>query len=103
MLVLGQAPRLYHPEFVFYYQFISNGKKHNMQIHDWEVQATYRNYKKSYGNNALNKMYDFYNERLISQHPHFIMGNMMRRPWQFMIIGILRSTKKPQTKSVFDI
>jgi len=91
------------PEYVFYYNFRSNGKEHSMQIHDWEVQATYRNYKKKYGYHALDKMNDFYNNRLLDQNPHFIMGNMMRRPWQFMIIGILRSSATPRQKSFFDL
>jgi hypothetical protein len=26
------------------------------------------------------------------QNLHFIMGNMAKRPWQFIVIGLLRST-----------
>jgi hypothetical protein len=92
------------PEFVFSYRFKSDNKQHEMQIHDWEVQATYRNYKKLYGNmeRALEKMAEFYDKRILTQHPHFIMGNMKRSPWQFMIIGILRSTETAQS-SLFDV
>jgi hypothetical protein len=84
------------PEFAFYYSFKSDGKPHKMQLHDWEVQETYRQYKLQYGSkeNALKMMKQFYGQDILTLDPHFIMGNMMRSPKQFMIIGILRSSQQ---------
>lgn len=83
-------------EYVFYMRFTSGNpaKKHDMQIHDWEVQQTFRSYKKQYGGvqAALDKMEQFYGRDLLDMNPHFIMGNLGSRPYQFMIIGILRTT-----------
>lgn len=87
------------PEYVFYFKFLSDGKQHEMQIHDWEVQATYINYKKRYNGEtgALEMMKKFYSQDLLNTNPHFIMGNMMRSPKQFMIIGVLRAPNTNQT------
>ncbi|MBK8453088.1 MAG: hypothetical protein WAQ53_09480 [Thiofilum sp.] len=81
-------------EFIFYYRFKLDGKSHNMQIHDWEVQTTYYQYKKRYASKeeALAKMTQFYNKDIKTMNPHFIMGTQFKRPKQFMIIGILRTT-----------
>ena len=82
------------PEYVFRYQFTSAGKQHTMQLHDWEVEATYHNYKRRYGSpeKALEKMVEFYEHRAPAMNLHLIMGNMHKRPWQFIIIGVLRTT-----------
>ena len=40
---------------------------------------------------ALLKMHEAY-ANINQQSPHFIMGNLGRRPYQFMIIGVLRTT-----------
>lgn len=82
------------PEFVFRYQFDSGGKQHTMQLHDWEVETTYHNYKRKYGSTqkALEKMLEYYEQRLPKMNLHLIMGNMHKRPWQFIIIGVLRTT-----------
>jgi hypothetical protein len=80
------------PEFVFRYQFTSAGKRHVMQLHDWEVETTYHNYKRRYGPAALDKMAEYYQTRATAMNLHLIMGNMHKRPWQFIIIGVLRTT-----------
>jgi len=83
-----------NPEYTFRYDFESDGKQHAMTIHDWEVQATYANYKKSYGGPeaALEKMAEYYEQRILTMNPHFFVGNMQKRPNQFILIGVLRST-----------
>lgn len=82
------------PEFIFRYQFTSGGNQHSMQIHDWEVQATYERYKKRYGttDKALGMMVDFYERRAPAMNLHLIMGTLHGRPYQFIIIGVLRTT-----------
>ena len=86
--------RLPSPEYAFRYQFTSDGHQHSMQLHDWEVEATYHAYKRRYGSpaNALEKMTEYYEQFAPARNLHLIMGNMHRRPWIFIIIGVLRTT-----------
>lgn len=82
------------PEYIFRYQFTLGGNQHSMQIHDWEVQATYEQYKKQYGSSdkALEMMVDFYERRVPAMNLHLVMGTLHGRPYQFIIIGVLRTT-----------
>jgi hypothetical protein len=82
------------PEYIFRYQFTSGGNQHSMQIHDWEVQATYERYRKQYGSSekALEMMVDYYERRAPKMNLHLIMGTLHGRPYQFIIIGVLRTT-----------
>jgi hypothetical protein len=82
------------PEYLFRFEFASDGKRHAMTMHDWEVQATFASYKRKYGgaDAALAKMQDYYGERLADLNPHLIVGNMQKRPNQFILIGVLRSS-----------
>lgn len=81
-------------EYVFRYEFSSGGRQHSMTIHDWEVQATYEQYQKRYGSKqkALEMMVDYYERWAPKMNLHFMMGTMHKRPWQFIIIGVLRTT-----------
>lgn len=82
------------PEYAFRYEFTSAGHKHSMQIHDWEIQATYEAYKRKYGSPAaaLEKMVEYFEQMAPARNLHLIMGNMHRSPWVFIIIGVLRTT-----------
>lgn len=93
MLFQPQLTPLETLEYTFHYKFKSGGKAHDMTIHDWEAQATYYNFKREYGSTeaALLKMQEAY-ATISNQNPHFIMGNIGARPYQFMIIGVLRTT-----------
>ena len=61
------------------------------------MQATYLSYQREYGSRerALAMMSEQYGQRMPAQNLHFIMGNMAKRPWQFIVIGLLRSTLDP--------
>jgi len=89
------------PEYVFYYDFISDSSKHHMKIHDWEVQTTYWKYKAKYGDKALDKMTEFYEKIAPQNNLHFVMGTMMRHPRTFIIIGVLRTTANLQQETLF--
>jgi hypothetical protein len=80
------------PEYAFYYAYTSGGTKSKGQIHDWEVQAAYYNYKKLYGADALAHMDEMYGQTMPAQNLHLILGTMKAHPKQFIIIGLLRST-----------
>ncbi|EXJ14153.1 hypothetical protein D779_2967 [Imhoffiella purpurea] len=81
------------PEYLFRYEFESAGRRHVMTIHDWEAQATYAHYKRRYGgpSQALEKMAEYYEDRMATMNPHLFVGNMKKRPRQFILIGVLRS------------
>ena len=93
---LLEAPlkRLPAPEYVFRYEFACGGKEHAMQLHDWEVQTTYHAYRRKYGTEkeALEKMTEFYQDKAPARNLHLIMGTMQKRPYQFICIGVLRTT-----------
>ena len=84
-------------EFSFYYRFRSGDQEHTQSIQDWEVQATYLNYLRQYGSRdkALEMMTNEYGTNIPTRNLHFIMGNMAKRPWQFIVIGLLRSGLDP--------
>jgi hypothetical protein len=85
-------------EFTFFYRYTSGGKEHTQSIQDWEVQATYLAYQREYGSRekALQMMAQEYGQNIPTRNLHFIMGNMAKRQWQFIVIGLLRSGLDPQ-------
>jgi len=93
-LIEASLDPLPKPEYVFRYQFTSAGTQHVMKLHDWEVEATYHKYKRRYGSpeRALKKMLEFYEQLAVAKNLHLIMGNMHKRPYQFIVIGVLRTT-----------
>jgi len=62
------------------------------------VQATYIAYQRQYGSRekALQMMAQEYGQNIPARNLHFIMGNMAKRQWQFIVIGLLRSGLDPQ-------
>jgi hypothetical protein len=85
------------PELTFFYRYTSGGNEHTQSIQDWEVQATFLSYQREYGSRdkALAMMAQEYGQNIPARNLHFIMGNMAKRPWQFIIIGLLRSGLDP--------
>lgn len=80
------------PEFGFYYRYLSNGKKSEGRIHDWEVQAAHREFKRKYGSAAMEHLKTMYQSTIPSQNLHLLLGTMQAHPRQFIIIGLLRTT-----------
>lgn len=83
-------------EFTFGFTFTSAGHRHEMKIHDWEVQAAYHHYKRRYRNEALSRLEHVYGTQLPTQNLHFVLGTMKAHPRQFIIIGLLRSSVSPE-------
>lgn len=83
-------------EFEFSYRFTSAGNKHDMKIHDWEVQAAYFAYKRRYGDAALGKLREEYEVNIPQRNLHLMMGTMLAHPRQFIVIGLLRSGISPE-------
>lgn len=83
-------------EYEFRYQFTCSGTRHDMKLHDWEVQAAYFAYKRRYRERALQVLAEEYEERIPAQNLHFVMGTMQAHIRQFIIIGVLRSPVSPE-------
>lgn len=81
------------PEYIFRYKFTAGERQSDMMIHDWEVQATFFNFKKRYGVDALKRLIDTYQNKMRGQNLHFIMGTQKAHPHIFMIIGLLRTSE----------
>lgn len=93
-LLEDSLDKLPSPEYAFRYRFTSDGHEHTMQLHDWEVEATYHAYKRRYGSpeKAIERMVEYYEQVAPMRNLHLIMGNMHKRPYQFIVIGVLRTT-----------
>lgn len=85
-------------EFTFFYYHTSGGEEHTQSIQAWEVQATHLAYQRQYGSRekALEIMAQEYGTNIPTRNLHFIMGNMAKRQWQFIVIGLLRAGLDPQ-------
>lgn len=86
---------LEQPEFAFAYRYTSAGSHHEHIIHDWEVQAAHRQYKRKYGEQAMEHLTRMYGESIPTRNLHFIMGTMAAHPRTFIVIGLLRSGLDP--------
>ena len=83
------------PEFAFAYRYTCASHKHEHVVHDWEVQEAYRQYKRRYGEAALDHLTRMYGETIPTRNLHFIMGTMAAYPHTFIVIGLLRSGLDP--------
>jgi hypothetical protein len=85
------------PKFSFAYHYTCAGHPHKHQIHDWEVQAAFINYKRRYKteDEALKMMQQEYGQNIPQHNLHFIMGTMASHPRTFIVIGLLRSPLDP--------
>jgi len=82
-------------ELAFGYRYTSAGNSHEHIIHDWEVQEAHRQYKRRYGDQAIDKLVGEYGENIPKRNLHFIMGTMAAHPRTFIVIGLLRSGLDP--------
>jgi len=80
-------------DFTFFYTFTTGNKQHRCQILDWEVQATYYHYSQRYGDEALPRMQEMWQEVFVKQNLHLVMGTLLAHPRTFSIIGVLRTTE----------
>jgi len=79
-------------EFAFTYAYRSGARKSKGQIHDWEVQAAYRNYKLRYRERALHMLKQQYQHEMARHNLHLFLGTMKAHPMQFIIVGLLRTS-----------
>ena len=82
------------PRYSFAYHYTCDGHPHKHQIHDWEVQVAFINYKRRYKTEeeALKMMQQEYGQNIPKHNLHFIMGTMKAHPQTFIVIGLLRTS-----------
>lgn len=91
VMLLEQELTPLQKDFTFFYTFTTGQKRHRCQILDWEVQATYYNYSRKYGDEALPRMRTMWQETFVKQNLHLVMGTVLAHPRAFSIIGVLRT------------
>lgn len=91
--------------FAFYYDFRCGGcsdcPSHRLMIHDWELVAAYRRWRRKHTQHGLllDKIKETWLHKLCAptKDTHFIVGNMWRHPEQFMVLGVFYPPKSPPT------
>lgn len=85
-------------DYSFFLTFKSCGAQRRKRLMDWEAQATYASYRRKYGDGALDKMREAYEQDIAQANPHLFLGTMKKLPFaQFVLIGVLRSGIAPET------
>ncbi len=60
------------------------------------MQAAYINYRKRYGDDALEKLEQEYQQNIPTRNLHFVMGTMAAHPQTLILIGLLRIGLAPE-------
>ena len=87
--------------FTFYYEFKCYNRHdcqgHTLKIHDWELNQAYRKWRHKYKNRniLLEKIKEKWLNDLcgLQKDVYFYVGNIWRRPKQFMILGVFYPPK----------
>ncbi len=85
------------PKYSFSYEYTCADHSHKHQIHDWEVQAAFINYRRQYKteDKTLAMIRQEYGENIPQRNLHFVMGTMASHARTFIVIGLLRSGFDP--------
>lgn len=89
--------------FSFYYTFKCDNSpdcpNHKLMIHDWELMEAYRRWRYRYTNQPLllDKIREKWLDTLCSstRDTYFYVGNVWKRPKQFMVLGVFYPPKSP--------
>jgi hypothetical protein len=66
---------------------LRGGHSHDPLIHDWEVQEAYRQYKRRYGDAALDHLTRMYGETIPARNMHLVIGTMLAHPRTLIIMA----------------
>ena len=100
--------KLISPEQIpvsFYYKFKCHNYPeytgHKLMIHDWELTEAYRRWCQDYDSQQalLDKIRETWLDKLCSpkRDVYFFVGNVWRRPKQFMVLGVFYPPKSAPT------
>jgi hypothetical protein len=75
----------------FFYRFRTEDGVHDCQCHDWEVEQTFVNWERKFGEErALKEMSEIFGRRYPAEGMALAMGTHSRYPKNWMIIGVLK-------------
>jgi hypothetical protein len=90
-------PMPFSAYYLFHCHKTADCPGHKLLIHDWELMAAYRSWRDKYPeeNILLNKIREKWLDTLCSpkKETYFYVGNIWRRPKQFMVLGVFYPPK----------
>lgn len=88
--------------FAFAFQFEDDDGKHMYQCGDWETQATFWKWREKYGETrALEHLSARYNDEYPKKGVVFALGNVLKRPQIWQLLGVIRADATFQTSLPF--
>lgn len=83
--------------YEFGYRYRDNDGSHECLCHDWEVEQTFINWSRNYGEkDALDKLHEEFGRRFPKEGVMFAMGTHSRYPDVWMIIGVIKIGRPDQ-------
>lgn len=88
------APPREPAPYAFFYRYRDDDGEHECRCHDWEVEATFFNWRRSRSEkDALAAMAETFGQDYPRKGMLLAMGTHSRRSEQWMIVGVIRSLK----------
>jgi len=83
--------------YEFGYQYRDDDGNHECLCHDWEIEQTYLNWSRKYGEkDTLYKLHELFGRRFPGEGMMFAMGTHSRYPDIWMIIGVIKIARPVQ-------
>lgn len=88
--------------YAFAFRFEDSDGQHTYQCGDWETQATFYKWRAKYGEErALEHLSVRYNEEYPKKGIAFALGNVLKRPHIWQLLGVVRADESFQTSFRF--
>jgi hypothetical protein len=92
--VAREMQELEHIPWTFSYRFTCDDERcsggHELQILDWEIGQSYRDWSRTSPDGWEEKIRQRYERELPERDLHLVVGNLAKRPQVFVIIGLVR-------------
>lgn len=83
--------------YAFAFRFEDGAGRHTYQCSDWETQATFWRWREQYGEiKALELLSARYNDEYPKKGVVFALGNVLKRPHIWQLLGVVRADEKFQ-------
>lgn len=88
--------------YAFAFRFEDDDGQHTYQCGDWETQATFWKWREKYGDKlALEYLAARYNDEYPKKGIAFAIGNVLKRPHIWQLLGVIRADATFQTSLPF--
>lgn len=88
--------------YAFAFRFEDGDGQHTYQCGDWETQATFYKWRAKYGEElALKYLSERYNDEYPKKGIAFALGNVLKRPHIWQLLGVVRADETFQTSFKF--